>query len=282
MTSTGPLTYARPWRSRPAAPSRPELLRTLSCLRSSTDLAERVQGLDVDLPGAAEAIEVVDVVGAERRFQRGAQIVDRHAAILGLGPVDDQFQPGRVGPEAGEQALADRVVLARRPPPRRPSSAGRTSAVSPRILTMILKPPAVPRPSTGGAPKMLTMRLDFLLQALLQVAAAIASPDSSGVVRFSKSSSIRYSAPKFEALAPSRIDWPEMATVCLTPLVSQGDLFDLLHHVLGPRRRGGVGHLHVDEQVALVLLRNEAGRRVREAPPGQAQQAAVDAPGPAG
>ena len=45
----------------------------------------------------------------------------------------------------------------------------------------------------------------------------MASPDSAGRVRFSKSSSIRYRAPKFEALALSRIDWPEMATVCLTP-----------------------------------------------------------------
>ena len=56
----------------------------------------------------------------------------------------------------------------------------------------------------------------------------MASPDNAGRVRFSKSSSIRYSAPKLEALALSKIDCPEMATVFLTPLVLQGDLLDAL------------------------------------------------------
>ena len=104
----------------------------------------------------------------------------------------------------------------------------------------------------------------------------MASPDRSASVRCSKSSSIRYRAPKLEALALSRIDWPEMATVCLTPGVSRAIVSIRRDHVLRARHRGGVGQLHVDQQVALVLLRNEAGRRVREAPPGQDQQAAVD------
>ena len=103
-----------------------------------------------------------------------------------------------------------------------------------------------------------------------------ASPDSSGRVRFSKSSSITYIAPKLEALAFSRIDWPAMATVCLTPGVFRAISSICCDHVLRARHRGGVGQLHVDQQIALVLLRDEAGRRVREAPLGQDQQAAVD------
>ena len=33
-------------------------------------------------------------------------------AVLGLGAIDDKFQPGRVGPEAGEQALQPGIVVA--------------------------------------------------------------------------------------------------------------------------------------------------------------------------
>ena len=181
-------------------------------------LAERVLGLDVDLPGAAEAVEVVDVVRPERRLQRRAHVVDRHAPVLGLGAVDDQLQPGRVGPEAGEQALQVAGRPRRRPRPCRRSSAGPPGRCRRVSWTMILKPPAVPRPSTGGAPKMFTIAVGHLL---LEAAPAArrrwprrTAPAWCGC---SKSSSIRYSAPKLEALALSRIDWPEMATVCLTP-----------------------------------------------------------------
>ena len=37
-----------------------------------------------------------------------------------------------------------------------------------------------------------------------------------------------------------------------------GDPLDLLHHLLGPLQRRRVGQLHVDQQVALVLRRDEA------------------------
>ena len=139
---------------------------------------------------------------------------------------------------------------------------------SPRSWIMILKPPAVPSPSTGGAPKMLTTCAPwhFLGEALLQLA-AIASLDSSGSAVRSKSSSIRYIAPKLERVGvEQRSTGPEMATVCLTPGVSRAMSLDLLHHGLGASgHRRGVGQLHVDQQITLVLLRNEAGRRVREA-----------------
>ena len=45
---------------------------------------------------------------------------------------------------------------------------------------------------------------------------------------------------------------------------------------LRPLDRGGVGQLDVEEQIALVLLRDEAGRRAMEDPDGQDEQAAVD------
>ena len=64
--------------------------------------------------------------------------------------------------------------------------------------------------------------------------------------------------------------------VLLVVRVAAGDAFDLGHHRCGPLERRRVGQLHVDEQVALVLRRDEAGRHAGEAEVGQEQQAAVD------
>ena len=43
------------------------------------------------------------------------------------------------------------------------------------------------------------------------------SAESPSPVRSWKSLSMTYIAPKLGALAPNRIDWPAMATVCSTP-----------------------------------------------------------------
>ena len=97
------------------------------------------------------------------------------------------------------------------------SAAG---GLSPRSSTTSLKPPAVPRPSTGGAPKTLTTPSMISFWSSSWSFSAISSPWSSCFCRWWNSSSITYIAPKLGALALSRIDWPEIATVCLTP----GDL----------------------------------------------------------
>ena len=134
----------------------PRSLRTFSCLMSSIVWRILVAGLHVDLPGSAEAVEVVDVVGAEGWTPAwcGRRRSRRRGPWPGRGRC--QFEPGRVGAEAGEQpckcgswlAVGDDFVggLLQRGRP-----------LSPVSWMMILKPPAVPRPSTGGAPKMLTM-----------------------------------------------------------------------------------------------------------------------------
>ena len=44
-----------------------------------------------------------------------------------------------------------------------------------------------------------------------------------------------YIAPKFGALAFSRIDWPAMATVCLTPGVLPAISSIVLHHLAAVR-----------------------------------------------
>ena len=89
----------------------PRSLRTLSCLQVVDLLAEVGVALDVHLPGAAEAVEVVDVERAEVDLQRVEDLGrSTRPCVLACVAVDVQVQPGRVGPEAGEQALQARVV----------------------------------------------------------------------------------------------------------------------------------------------------------------------------
>ena len=73
--------------------------------------AEAGVGLDVDLPGAAEAVEVVDVVAAQVRLQRVEDVGQRHPHRLDLLPVHVHVELGRAGAEAVEQADEARLLV---------------------------------------------------------------------------------------------------------------------------------------------------------------------------
>ncbi len=74
-------------------------------LEDVVDLAAEVLvGLDVDLPGAAEQVEVVDVEAAERALQRGEHVVDVDAQRLRLVAVEIEVELRRVGGEGAEHA----------------------------------------------------------------------------------------------------------------------------------------------------------------------------------
>ena len=75
-----------------------------------------------------------------------------------------------------------------------------------------------------------------------------------------ESSSITYIAPKFGALAfkQDRLAGDGHGVLDAREL-SRGRFFDLLHHRSVCSRRGRVGQLHVDQQIALVLRGDEAG-----------------------
>ncbi len=85
-----------------------------------------------------------------------------------------------------------------------------------------------------------------------------------------------YIEPRLGALAFRISDWPETPTVCATPGVSRASVSIRAMTRCGPLHRGRVGQLHVEQQIALVLLRDEAGGRADELPVGQAQQPAVE------
>ena len=80
-------------------------------------VAELALGLDVDLPVAAEVVEVVDVERAEVDLQRLVDVVQRDAQRRDLGPVDVHVELRRVGAEQGGHA-DQRRLLARSLPTR--------------------------------------------------------------------------------------------------------------------------------------------------------------------
>ena len=55
-----------------------------------------------------------------------------------------------------------------------------------------------------------------------------------------------------------------------------GNRFDAVHDIVGPADGRCIGQLHVDQQIALVLLGDELGRRAREAEISQPDEADID------
>ena len=109
--------------------------------------------------------------------------------------------------------------------------------MSPRSSIMILKPPAVPRPSTGGAPKTLIDAVAGPRPAasLCELGGDRVAATARGSCRSWNSSSITYIEPKFGALAFSRIDCPAMADRVLDARRLAGDLLDPRHHLAAVR-----------------------------------------------
>ena len=183
---------------------------------SPTCVAELLVGLDVDLPGPAELVEIVDVVGAQVDLQRVEDVADRDAQGQALGAVDVEVEPGRVRPGAVDQAVQARRVCC---PGRRCWSLTRCSSSRPRLprsSMMSLKPPVVPRPSTGGPPKVVTSRVRGPPSG-----SALASLAGDGVgtelwpVPLARIGlSMTYIEPRLGALAFRISDWPETPTVC--------------------------------------------------------------------
>ena len=146
---------------------------------------------------------------------------------------------------------------------------------------MSLKPPATPRPGIGGGAEDGDLGvLDLAAPTLAQLGhdrRVAAGRDSCRSSNGSRTTNIE---PKLELLACSRNDMPAMATVCATPGVSRAIFSTCASDVLGALERGRVGQLDVDDEPALVLLRDEAGRGAASNDPvGQDQQAAVDRAG---
>ena len=174
-------------------------------------------------------------------------------------------------------SLLDQVVGA--------APAALPSPSSPRSSIMILKPPAVPNPRTGGAPKTMNAPSSIpssnSLRSRAAIAFALCVRDRRAAPRTDRAP--RTSLPRCEPLAPSENDMPANADHVGHAAVGLADhLVGLRHHLDRALQRGRIGKLHHDEQIALVLVGNESGGHLPEAPIGQIQQPAVDQQAPTG
>ena len=108
-------------------------------------------GLDIDLPGAAEQVEVVDVEPAERRLQRIEDVGDLDAQHLRLVAVDIETDLRRVGGEGAEDTPASSGCwLALTTSAAHDRRDARSGGWPCSASSTYWNPPVLPRPMIGG------------------------------------------------------------------------------------------------------------------------------------
>ena len=225
---------------------------------SSTLDAARGLGLEEDLPLPAEAVELVDVDAAEEGLERLVDVSDRDALFQHLVPVDVGEDLGHGGRQT-LLTLASSGRLARPPGTSGGSCRGtrrfRRSGPGARSE----KPPPVPRPWIAGGGKAKTFasgilaRNSLLTPRMIGPTALLALALVPRLERDEVESGVGRRGAGQEAVAGDRLE-------VLDALGLGQDLLDLLAHRVGALERRGVGELDVDEEVTLVLVRQEARR----------------------
>ena len=82
-------------------------------------IAERLVGLNVNLPRAIEIGEVVDVERGQVNLERIEDVVERDADRFGLAPIDVNFDLRRVDAKLGEDVHQARILCGRSHDPKR-------------------------------------------------------------------------------------------------------------------------------------------------------------------
>ena len=237
--------------------------------------AEPLIGLDVHLPGPAELVEVVDVVRAQVDLERVEELADRHAQGHALGPVDLEVQPGRVRPGAVEQALEARRLVA----PLDDLVADPLQVVQAEIAA-ILDDELEAAGRAQAVDRRRSERRDdrpahLALTALRELRGdRVGRQLGAAPVRKLLEHDVHRAEVRRVGVQEQRL--ARDADRVLDPRRLAGQRFDAGHDPLRPLHRGRVGQLHVEEQIPLVLLRDEARGRAVELPVGQHQQAAVE------
>ena len=136
----------------------------------------------------------------------------------------------------------------------------RLQAAAARSSTIILKPPPVPMPRTGGG-WMVMMKASWIDESfwfsspwMRCAVRPFASRSSNGSKRGEDRAGVRGVGEGGAVEAGERHGM-------LDALRLEDDLGRLLHHRVGARQRGAGRQLDDGDQIALVLLRDEAGRR---------------------
>ena len=221
---------------------------------------KRVLGLDVDLPGAAEQVEVVDVVAAERGLQGGEDVAHLDAQHLRLVAVDVEIDLRRVGGEGGEDAGELGLLVGRHDAWPRMTAARSVGDWPCRACSTYWKPPVLPRPRIGG-------RLKGKAMAPWMAASLRPQAGDDGVDRLAAVGAllVGFQAHDEEGAVGRRDVVDEVQADDRQHALHAGDrpddVLDLLDQVGGAVERGALGQSHGGEEGALVLRRQEALRR---------------------
>ena len=114
----------------------------------------------------------------------------------------------------------------------------------------------------GGAPKMLTTASRISVVALLaNLGGDVVGGDAASIGEFLEHDVHR---PQVRRVRAQQQRLAGDAHGVRDAVGGMGDIVQPRHHGFGARDGGRVGQLHVDQQIALVLLGHEAGRRAAE------------------
>ncbi len=227
--------------------------------------------LRIDLEGAAELVELVDVGGAHVRGQRRKNLVGRDVQYLGLDPVyfDIVLRHRRTEWRADALQRALRLPIG----DHRIDNGLQFAEIRIAVAQLDLHGKA------GGVadaldrrrrhhqnPRLLDHRQFFVqpdkqrAQVLARAACAPLLQDQIGDTGIGKTG--RAVERRYAGNGDDLIDARRLA----------GYFADPVEHALGTVQRRAVGQLHGDQQIALVLDRNKTGRHPRQAITGNPDQ----------
>ena len=234
--------------------------------------AEGRVGLGVHLPGAAELVEIVHVQSAQIDLQGVEDVVHGDAHRLALGAVDVDIQLRRVGAKDGEQADQARLLI-----------SGLNQLVG--LLLQHVQPFVAAVfdhdfEAAGVAQAAHGRRAEDghvgLLNLLVEAVAKRLRDGVGGQIGrlplFERIENDEH-RPQVRTVRPQHEGQARDADGMGDALGLAGDFAGHGRDLFRARQRGRVGQLNRRQQVALVLLGNEAQRHLPETPNGQIQQA---------
>ena len=220
--------------------------------------AEGRIGLDVHLPGAAEAVEVVDVVAAQVRLERVKDIAQLHAHRLDFGPVDIDVELRRAGAEAVEQADEAGLLVALGDQVVRLGLERVEINVAGRLHHQLEAAGVAQAPHRWRPEDEHASLRDLPLQALAELGRnGLAAQRRVMALVERREDDEHGTVVRAEGVQDERL--PGDGHRVSNPGSLEGDLLDRLSHLGSALQRGGVGQLDVHQQVALVLGGDEPG-----------------------
>ena len=216
-------------------------------------------GLDLNLPGAAEQVQIVDEIAAERGLQGLEHGVQRHAEDLRLVAIDIEIDRWIGGRERGEHAAELRVLVGRHGQAAHHLRQGLWIAAA-QVLQHIAEAAAGAEADDGRRRERQHRAAGNLPEFRTEPLDQCRSRRTPRPLR----SSNGFKRHHDEGRVGLRIVVDEVQPD------DGGDVRDrgfraqhrlgLAHDLGGARDRGAAGQLHDDEECALIVLRQEAGR----------------------